>query len=190
MASLLAADTVSSGPLNADLGVYVHLPFCHAKCHYCDFATVIGGENRVEAYLSALAREAETRGGGKISTLFIGGGTPTTLTPAQIDFFFSSLRRSFDFSSLSEATVEANPESATDDVLRAYQANGINRISFGLQTANSTLLKALGRLHSYEDFLNAYEKSGVTLGFFTIFLNDDLKLEFAEMSNILRELEF
>jgi oxygen-independent coproporphyrinogen-3 oxidase len=159
MASLLAGDQVSSGSLSEGLGLYVHLPFCHSKCHFCDFAMVVGAENRIDAYLTALQREAVSRGGGKLTTLFIGGGTPTALLPEQIDRLFALLKTVYDFSALTEASVEANPESSSNEVLQAYRRNGINRISFGLQATQPALLKSLNRLHSCDDFLSAYRRA-------------------------------
>lgn len=147
------------GPINADLGVYIHLPFCHAKCHFCDFATATHAENRVDPYLEALAKEVSARGGGRLRTLFIGGGTPTALTPTQINKLFSSLRLIFDLSALEEATVEANPESSSEEVLQAFLVNGIDRISFGLQSTQAHLLKTLNRVHNFEDFLMAYSRA-------------------------------
>jgi len=140
-----------------DLGLYLHLPFCHARCGYCDFATFTGQEDKIEEYLGALEKEMAFYSHESIQTLFIGGGTPTVLNPDQISRLLESLKSHFGFSKLSEATVEANPESATPDVLKAYQHGGINRISFGLQSTQNTFLSKLDRLHSYEDFLRAHE---------------------------------
>lgn len=137
-------------------GLYVHIPFCHARCGYCDFATFTGQEHSVDRYLDALAVEMKTRSHQKVQTIFIGGGTPTVLSPAQIDKLFSSIRNSFDTSAVTEATIEANPESATDDILTAYMRNGINRLSFGLQTADDALLKRIDRLHTFDEFLTRF----------------------------------
>jgi oxygen-independent coproporphyrinogen-3 oxidase len=146
------------------IGLYVHIPFCHARCGYCDFATFTGQEQNIDRYLSALDVEMKSHGPQTVQTIFIGGGTPTVLSPAQIDTLFNSIRTSFDASRVIEATIEANPESATNDVLNAYLRNGINRISFGLQTTDDTLLKKIDRLHTFEEFTKRYELAR-TLGF-------------------------
>jgi oxygen-independent coproporphyrinogen-3 oxidase len=138
------------------VGLYVHIPFCHARCGYCDFATFTGQEQSVDRYLNALAAEMKSHAPKSLQTIFIGGGTPTVLSPAQINTLFDSIRSSFDVAQLVEATIEANPESATRDVLNAYLRNGINRISFGLQTTDDALLKKIDRLHTFDEFKTRY----------------------------------
>ncbi len=158
MASLLADQAISTRQIG-EAGLYLHIPFCEAKCHFCDFATFIGQNNKIDSYLSALEKEMAGHSGLAISTLFIGGGTPTVLSPSQIDRLFTSLRKYFKFDSLTEASIEANPDSSTDETLAAFYRNGINRISFGLQTTQPRLLASLGRTHSWEDFLSAYRRA-------------------------------
>src|SRR5262245_22595718 len=132
MASVLADHSIPYRQMTSRCGLYLHIPFCHAKCHFCHFATFVGQENKIDSYLSALDTEMSFYSSG-IDTLFIGGGTPTVLSPSQIDRLFTSVRRHFNFDHLGEATIEANPESSLLEVLTAYKRNGINRISFGLQ---------------------------------------------------------
>jgi oxygen-independent coproporphyrinogen-3 oxidase len=138
-------------------GLYVHIPFCHARCGYCDFATFTGQEQNIDRYLDALAVEMKAHGRPALQTIFIGGGTPTVLSPSQIQRLFRSIRESFDTRHVIESTVEANPESASVEVLSAYVDCGVNRISFGLQTTDNALLKKIDRLHTYEEFLERYE---------------------------------
>jgi len=138
------------------VGLYVHIPFCTARCGYCDFATTVGQEDLMDRYLAAVKQEASHHRGTEVQTLFFGGGTPTVLNPEQIHSLFSALKENFDFSEMSEATIEANPESATEPVLKAYQEEGINRISFGVQSTQNKLLKKLDRLHTWEGFQKAY----------------------------------
>lgn len=140
-------------------GLYIHIPFCHAKCSYCDFATFVDQHHQIDNYLSALIKEMRFYEGRPLQTIFIGGGTPTVLSPAQIRFLGRAIHKTFDTSALTEATVEANPESADDDILKAYQDEGINRLSFGLQTTDNTLLANIGRLHSFEWFGDAYARA-------------------------------
>lgn len=139
------------------VGLYIHIPFCHARCGYCDFAMFTGQEESVGRYLDALTVEMKSHGRRKIKTIFVGGGTPTVLSPIQIDSLFNSIRSSFDASALTEVTTEANPESATEETLTAFKRNGVNRLSFGLQTTDNALLKEIDRLHTFELFLERYE---------------------------------
>lgn len=138
------------------IGLYLHIPFCAARCHYCDFVTFTGIEDKIDAYLRALSKEASLHRGRSIKTLFIGGGTPSVLSPNQIDFLFDAVHENFDATFLTEATVEVNPESAAEEKLRAFQRGGVNRLSIGFQTADEHLLKKLGRLHDKKKFLETY----------------------------------
>ncbi len=138
-------------------GLYVHIPFCDKRCDYCDFVTFADRPSQVDPYLKALDHEFSVHGPASIGTLFIGGGTPTALTVPQIQTLMDSIHRHFDLSHVTEATVEANPESATEERLSAYREAGINRLSLGLQSADNAMLERLGRLHSYERFVEAYE---------------------------------
>ena len=121
---------VWAGPLD-DLGVYVHIPFCVQKCPYCDFVT-----GRLEPplrrhYLSALEREVRFSpwAGSRISTLFLGGGTPSELDAAELGKLFTAIRDSFDLSTLDEATIECNPETLTEEKLDAFLELGFRRNS-------------------------------------------------------------
>ncbi len=165
MASLLADQKISHRQIG--LGLYLHIPFCEAKCHFCDFATFIGQESKIDSYLDALDREMSVHSPSSISTLFIGGGTPTVLSPTQIDRLFLSIKKHFDLRFLTEASIEANPDSSSTEVLKAFQRNGINRVSFGLQTTQPHLLQSLGRTHTMADFLDAYQRAR-DLGFSNI----------------------
>ena len=142
--------------MNPTSGLYVHVPFCDKRCDYCDFVTFSDRPNVIDPYLNALDRELAFHTGTSIKTLFIGGGTPTALSAEQIARLMSSIRGRLDLSPLVEATVEANPESATSDRLSAYREGGINRLSIGLQTTNDETLARLGRLHDFDGFLRAY----------------------------------
>lgn len=137
-------------------GLYIHIPFCQARCHYCDFATYAGLNDRIPRYLAALAREMESFGGRRLETLFVGGGTPTVLEPDQWRGLMAGVRRNFGFAPGHEATVECNPESATPEKLSALGEQGINRLSFGLQAVQDFLLKRLGRLHDFAGFRRAH----------------------------------
>ncbi len=132
-------------------GLYVHIPFCLSRCGYCAFTSSIYDENRADAYIEALRCELSTRSvfdkTTLPSTLFIGGGTPSVLTPAQLGRFFSYLPMP---AAGGEATCEMNPDSATEEKLALLRDAGINRISFGAQTFSEQGLRMLGRRHNAE----------------------------------------
>ncbi len=142
-----------------EAGLYVHVPFCDKRCDYCDFVTFADRPDTIKPYLNALDAELSFHAATPIKTIFIGGGTPTALSPEQIARLMASLRSKLDLSPLTEATVEANPESATEDRLRAYREGGINRLSIGLQTTSDEMLARLGRLHDFDGFLRAYQRA-------------------------------
>lgn len=144
-------------PLDPPLGVYLHLPFCRAKCGYCDFASVAGRDNQIDSTLDALDCEMSSYESLSVQTLYIGGGTPSVLIPDQIRRLFQILSRHFDLTALTEATVEANPESLEADRLRAFKEGGINRLSVGLQSSHNRLLEVLGRLHTAEVFRDRFQ---------------------------------
>lgn len=138
------------------MGLYIHIPFCERKCDYCDFLSGPYTETGVDTYLNALESEAslykEQYGKLPLSSVFIGGGTPTIMTPAQIEKLGQIIHSFFDLSRLLEFSFEANPESLTLERARAFKTIGANRVSMGLQTAENALLKTIGRIHSYERF--------------------------------------
>lgn len=129
------------------LGLYYHIPYCFSKCRYCDFYAAPGQRGVPDAYVDALLRELDAFGGGAAlqpDTVYFGGGTPSLLTPAQV-------QRILDASCPSagaEITLEANPETVTPETLAAYRAAGVNRISFGVQSAWDSQLRTLGRPHT------------------------------------------
>ena len=134
----------------AKLGVYVHFPFCSIRCSYCDFPTVAGRDDRIERYLRALDREI--RGSRphlprEADTVFLGGGTPSRMTPDQLARLLEALRARFDLDARAEITLEGNPESLTADRLRGYRDLGVTRISVGVQSLDDAVLKRVGRAH-------------------------------------------
>jgi len=143
----------------SSLGLYVHIPFCIKKCAYCDFYSQTD-YSVVDPYLQGLLTEAfmvsERYQGRSIDTVYIGGGTPSSLSAVQLDGLLSSLRRIFDIVDGAEFTLEANPATLDEEKLRVLQTNGVNRLSIGLQSASNQELCRLSRIHSYEDFENTY----------------------------------
>jgi len=136
-------------------GLYVHIPFCRAKCHYCDFASFADCEGRIDDYLYALRIEMQKYAGVRVETVFIGGGTPSLLSPQQLRALFIDLRENFNCSGVVEFSIEANPESLTDEKMRVMRSYGVNRLSIGLQSMSGLNLKFLGRIHTIEDSQNA-----------------------------------
>jgi oxygen-independent coproporphyrinogen-3 oxidase len=155
------------------LGLYIHIPFCRRKCHYCDFVSLSGADERIPDYLSALIREMQRYAGATISTVYIGGGTPTLLPPEQIKELFRQIRDTFNCRHLSEITFEANPESLTESRLNALKLSGVNRISMGVQSFNDLELAYLGRVHTVAEaeraFLTARKFGFSNIGFDLIY---------------------
>ena len=139
-------------------GLYIHIPFCKQKCNYCDFASFAGWENYIDDYLSALAQEAAAVPAQSFDTLYVGGGTPSLLTCAQLEKLCKSIEKNFSpVSSFSESTFEANPESLTREKISLLSTAGFNRFSVGLQSFNEDELHLLGRVHTVSDFLRVWE---------------------------------
>lgn len=137
--------------------LYVHIPFCFAKCLYCSFAVVVGQKRNENNYLQALKKEAEQYAKEKISTIYIGGGTPSLLEEEGIKNLFLMLQQKFDLSICNEITFECNPEHITLKQAHLLKTCGVNRISLGVQSFQPTYLKSMGRRHHGEDVIRAYE---------------------------------
>lgn len=132
--------------------IYIHVPFCIAKCAYCDFYSV-EGKDLQEKYVSALLKEMETRKGeisGPLKSLYFGGGTPSFLDIDYLYKIFEFINTNFSLDTHSEITLEANPENITEEKCRQYKSLGINRLSIGVQSFNESDLKYLQRVHSAE----------------------------------------
>lgn len=143
----------------APMELYVHIPFCIKKCDYCDFLSGPADEETQNKYVEALLTEINKSEGffeREISTVFIGGGTPSAVRSESIIRIMDALRRRFVFSENTEITMEANPGTLTPEKLKAYRNGGINRLSIGLQSADDRELLSLGRIHTYQEFLESY----------------------------------
>lgn len=147
--------------MKKSLRIYIHIPFCVRKCHYCDFLSAAWGTKIQDAYVEVLLREITEKKDllleRKISSVFIGGGTPSILEAKQILRILEQIKKYTDFEQEAEITIECNPGTVTKEKLQFYKEAGINRISFGLQSAQNEELKLLGRVHSWEDFLESYD---------------------------------
>lgn len=132
--------------------IYVHIPFCKQKCLYCDFNSFQNRENIIDEYMKALYKEcAKFSFDEKIKTIYIGGGTPSFIDSKCIVELLKVLPKA------EEVTIEMNPCTVTEEKLIDYKNAGINRISMGLQTTNDSILKEIGRVHTFEEFQKAYE---------------------------------
>jgi oxygen-independent coproporphyrinogen-3 oxidase len=144
----------------ANTGLYLHVPFCRSRCSYCDFNTYVGLDPLFDAYARALTREIETTPAlvntdGTAQTIFIGGGTPSLLSPAQIGGLVDASRARFSVAPTAEVTMECNPGTVTPAYFEALRASGVNRLSFGAQSADAGELKLLGREHTFSQVADA-----------------------------------
>ena len=152
-------------------GIYIHIPFCKRKCFYCDFVSFVKDDDIKEKYVNALIEEIKNTDisygdikdcniknvclSENIDTVFIGGGTPSLISPPDIERILEPLKMGFNKDI--EITMEINPKTTDYNNLKAYRELGINRLSIGLQSVNNDELKLLGRIHDYKDFLKTYK---------------------------------
>lgn len=149
---------------NRELSVYVHIPFCKKKCSYCDFLSFEScGYEKTKRYVDALCKEiaayAAVAEEYVVKTIFIGGGTPSYIEASFIEQILYVIRNVFLVAQEAEITIEGNPDSLTLDKLTTYRNAGINRLSIGLQSANDDILQALGRVHTYDQFMDAFNNA-------------------------------
>ncbi len=138
------------------VGVYVHVPFCSSKCAYCDFVSYPGLRDRHGRYLEAVSREVSLQRRGRMSSVYVGGGTPTVLPAEELARLLAVLRDHFEVDDAAEVSVEANPEGLSRDKLEKLHGAGFNRLSLGLQSLDPDVLSVLGRSHSPAQGLEAY----------------------------------
>ncbi|MBI3809263.1 MAG: radical SAM protein [Nitrospirae bacterium] len=143
------------------IGLYLHIPFCERRCRFCAFVTRDHQDDRAVAFVADLLKEIELAGdaglvrGRRVGTVYFGGGTPTTLSPAQLLAVLDACRRRFDVASDAEITIEANPTGVDMPALRALRAGGITRVSFGAQSFDDAELDAAGTPHRARDIASA-----------------------------------
>lgn len=141
-------------------GIYIHIPYCHAKCAYCDFFSTPRAETASD-YIRSVTTELRLRyqelEGEPVSTIYIGGGTPTSLDLAQLTILLEAISSTVDMSAVEEFTVEANPEDINATLLNLLAERGVNRISMGVQSLNDDELISVGRLHTASRALEAIE---------------------------------
>ena len=150
-----------------ELGIYIHIPFCAQKCDYCDFISFpyrLQSE-KIKDYIKTMEEEIDSYNvtSFNVTTIYIGGGTPSVIPSQYIEEILLKIKQKLEESEnltkwkQIEITIEVNPGTTNKTKLETYQKVGINRLSIGLQTTNNKLLKQIGRIHTYEDFLNTYQ---------------------------------
>ena len=153
-----------------EIGLYIHMPFCKQKCYYCDFVSYPNRYEMVERYIKCLKSEIAQYANENrimhehglepkfiIKTIYIGGGTPSSIDELYILNVMETIKANFEISEEAEITIEVNPGTASKEKLKTYREAGINRISIGLQAVQDRLLKSIGRIHNYNDFGNTFE---------------------------------
>ena len=145
-------------------GIYIHIPFCKVKCIYCDFYSITEREHQRDHFTKMLCREIELYSKSnvfdyKIDTIFIGGGTPSLLTPNQLHSIIDTLNNCYNLEKVCEITMEANPGEAPIEKLKEFKASGINRLSMGFQSLQPELLKFLTRIHTKEQAIDTFHNA-------------------------------
>ena len=170
------------------IGIYIHVPFCASKCGYCDFYSRVRQDQKA-AYLDAL--ESEITGwascGLRADTIFFGGGTPSLLTPTELERILRTVRAAFELLPDAEVTMEANPETVDQAYLKAAAGLGINRLSFGVQSAVDRELKALGRKHTFARAAEAVSDARV-VGFSNISVDLMLRIPYQTADSLHQTL--
>lgn len=155
------------------IGLYIHIPFCKSKCYYCDFTSFANKEDLVQKYIQSVIKEIHNIKNNNVivKTVYFGGGTPSFINEKYIVKVMDEIRKSFVLTPDTEISIEANPGTLTYNKLKTYYDCGINRLSVGLQTSNDKLLKEIGRIHTFKDYLKTIE-TAKEVGFTNI--NSDL----------------
>ena len=142
------------------LEIYIHIPFCVRKCAYCDFLSAPASQEIQAAYVDALKQELRANQGlaeeYEVSTVFVGGGTPSMLEGEKLAEILEELHKCFEIRPQAEITVECNPGTLTREKFKRYRSVGVNRLSLGLQSAQEQELRILGRIHTWEDFRESF----------------------------------
>lgn len=145
-----------------ELGIYIHIPFCKQKCYYCDFISFVDKRKYVDKYIESLKKEMDSYDLNKynITTIYIGGGTPSAIPSGSIKDLLYKIKERMKENKTNwediEITLEVNPGTLNRKKLEEYKKAGVNRLSIGLQSTNNKLLKEIGRIHTFEDFLETY----------------------------------
>ena len=187
-----------------NVGIYVHIPFCKRKCYYCDFISYDNKNEKIEEYIKYLKYEIYQTGEGskldvknnlieplKISSIYIGGGTPSYIDSKYIVEIIELIKKEFELYEDAEITIEINPGTVDKQKLLDYKNIGINRLSIGVQSNSNTLLNDIGRIHSYEEFLSTYNLAR-EIGFNNINLDFIIGLpnqKDEDIDNLIKEIK-
>lgn len=176
-----------------EIGIYIHIPFCKKKCHYCDFVSYDNKYEKVEKYIDTVIEDIdeETKSFTKehlVTTVYLGGGTPSFIESKYIKEILEKVRKSFNISGDAEITLEVNPGTVNEEKLKTYQMLGINRLSIGLQTTTDEILKTIGRIHNYSEFLSTYNLAR-KIGFENINVDLIFALPNQNIENVKKDLE-
>lgn len=144
-----------------NLALYIHIPFCEKKCHYCDFISTPTNKDLQEKYFSYLLKEVsmlkDKARGYKVDSVFIGGGTPSVLEGEKIEILLETLNKDFEISKDAEITIEVNPGTLNNNKAISYKKAGITRLSLGIQSMNDKTLKSIGRIHNKTDVIRTLQ---------------------------------
>ena len=142
------------------LALYIHFPFCKQKCYYCDFKSFANKEMYVDSYIEALCKEIEMynylKDEYEVTSIYLGGGTPSHIDSKHISKVLGFVRNNYIVNKDAEITIEINPGTVNKNKLQDYYKAGINRISFGVQSTDNQMLKNIGRIHTYEEFVKNF----------------------------------
>ena len=178
-----------------EIGIYIHIPFCIKKCEYCDFVSYCNKKEYVPQYINALKKEIKNNINKeyKITTIYIGGGTPSSIEENYIADIIETIKLNMNDEDLKnfeniEVTIEVNPGTVNKEKLQVYKKIGINRLSIGLQETHNELLKSIGRIHTYEEFIKTY-KLARKIGFNNINVDLMIALPNQTIQDIKENLE-
>ena len=173
-----------------ELGIYVHIPFCKQKCYYCDFVSYSNKDSCIKEYIEAVQSEIKNYKLKEyiVTTIYIGGGTPSYIKSEYIKKIIETIRNNFEVDKKCEITIEVNPGTVTKQKLQQYKQIGINRLSIGLQTTNNKLLKQIGRIHTYEEFVETYENAK-SIGFNNINVDLIIGIPNQTIEEVKKEME-
>ena len=180
--------------MKKELGIYIHIPFCKQKCYYCDFVSFSDKIELQEKYIETLIKELKSYNFEEydVTTIYIGGGTPSYISSGLIKKVLENIKSKIKNNKTKwediENTIEVNPGTVNKEKLEEYKNQGINRLSIGLQTTNDILLKKIGRIHTYKDFLDTYNLAR-NIGFANINVDLIIGLPEETISDVKKDLE-
>lgn len=166
----------------SEMQIYIHIPFCRAKCKYCAFNSIVAQNGLIDEYVEVLCNEIESSSKSQaVDTVYIGGGTPSILTISQLTQMFDTLHKNYDLSHCREFTIEANPGTVNKCYLSDLRKLGINRLSLGVQSFDNKLLHTLGRIHNSEEAIETIKAAVSIFDNVSIDLMYDLPEQTAEI---------